>query len=101
MEITKMITLSTCHITEETAMLLSDACIYKKDFSLVLYSKRWLDDYSGWFIYIPEELEMDPDTYKDVPYDLMKCLLFAKDLGCELLCLDCDGEALDYLHKYN
>ena len=101
MEITKMLTLSTCHIKEETAMLLNDACIYKKEFSLVLYPKRWISDYYGWFIYIPEELEADPETYEDVPKDLMQCLLFAKHVGCELLCLDGDREVLSYLDKYN
>lgn len=101
MEITKMLTLSTIHISKETASLLMKVCKYKKELSLVIFPKSWQKEYYGWFIYVPEELTTDLETYNDVPEDLMKCLLFAKDLDCGILCLDGDGEVLDYLLKYH
>lgn len=100
MEITKMLTLSTSHITKETATLLSEACMYRKEISLVFYQKRWYNDYSGWFIYIPEELETYPEDYQDIPDDLMQILLFAKHNDCTWICLDCDGEEVDCLEVF-
>lgn len=91
MEISKMLTLSTAHITKETAEALDNevfaGCPY-----LVVYQK---DDY-GWFVYLPSKIEKI-----DIPHDLKKCMLFAKDLGCDWLCLDANGEVLKYLHIYN
>ena len=100
MEITKMLTLSTAHISKETAMLLVESND-KIEFSLSTYQKNWRNFNYGWFIHVPEELKEYPEAYFDVPNDLMKCLLFAKDLECELLCLDEDGEILDYLEKFD
>ena len=86
MEINKMLTVSTAHISEETAELLD------KDISIVAYQKG---DY-GWFIHIHD----DCDEY-EIPKDLLKLLMFAKDLNCDWLCLDCDGDILDYLETYD
>lgn len=91
MEISKMLTISTAHITKETADLLNVE-MKEDNMWLCVYNK---ENY-GWFIHVPDDLE---DL--NVPDELMKCLLFAKDIGCDWLCLDCDGEVLPYLHQYN
>lgn len=91
MEITKMLTLSTIHITQETA----DKLNYELNNDVMFITVYTKEDY-GWFIYLPENFEEI-----DVPEDLMKCLLFAKDLDCGILCLERDGEVLSYLNKYN
>lgn len=92
MEIDKMLTISTGHITEKTVCKLDIEaevnvmylCVYKKaDF--------------GWFVYVPEDLE---DISYDIPNDLMECLLFAKENDCAWLCLDCDGEEIEELKTY-
>lgn len=86
MEISKMLTISTAHITERTGKLLDEEilglCVYKKL------------DY-GWFIHLLDDLDKI-----EIPEDLRKCLSLAQSLGCEWLCLDCDGEVLDFLDVY-
>lgn len=87
MEITKMLTVSTAHITKETADLLD--C----DVSRVVYQK---DDF-GWFIHIPDDFDLEE---YDIPQELLKLIKFAKDIECDWLCLDCDAEALEYFETY-
>ena len=89
MEISKMLTVSTAHITKTTAELLDDGV---RD--LIVYPKA---EY-GWFILIPSSDVID--SLHIVMSDLMRLLKLAKDLGCEWLCLDCDGEVLDYMTTY-
>ena len=90
--ISKMITLSTAHITEETNQLLSKAADNTiTNFSITVYKK---DEY-GYFIYISD------DTTNTLPSDLTDLIIFAKELDCEILCLDRDGEILPFLKKYD
>ena len=89
MEITKILTISTAHITKVTAELLDDGV---RDLSV--YSKG---EY-GWFIFVPES-DVINSLHIMLP-DLMRLLQFAKDLGCEWLCLDRDGEVLEYFNTY-
>lgn len=91
MEITKMLTLSTVHISKETAEML-DCIEGRYDVPLIVFNK----DDCGWFIHVSDGFEEE-----NMSHDLKKCLLFAKDLGCKWLCLDCDGEVLDYLEKFD
>lgn len=89
MEINKMLTVSTGHISKETAELLDKDNIY----GLVVYQK---DEY-GWFIFLSEE----DDYYAGIPDELLKLIKFAKDLGCSWLCLDRDGDVLEYLEVFD
>ena len=57
MEITKMLTLSTVHISKETATLLTEYCAYKTELSLSVYKKSWRGFNYGWFIYIQKNLK--------------------------------------------
>ena len=93
MEISKMLTLSTGHITRDTANLLESLADEYEDIigSPIIYKKG---DY-GWFVHIPEEL----DEYS-IPYDLLQVLEFAKRHDCDWLCLDCDGQEIEFLPQY-
>ena len=98
MEISKMLTVSTAHITEGTAELLDNDRL-----DIIVYPK---DEY-GWFITFEENIancynsDKNKSNYSYVPKDLLKLLMFAKDLGCDWLCLDRDGDILDYLDTYD
>ena len=90
MDITKMLTISTAHITEETATKL-DLEPNTDDMQLSVYLKA---DY-GWLIWANKDLDNC-----NAPDDLRKCLELAKANDCEWLCLDCDGEIVDGLVAY-
>lgn len=85
LEITKMLTISTAHISEETNQLLLDEEVDVTCFGL--------DEY-GWLIlsYGPEE---------NLPEDLAACLKFADDHGCAWLRLDSDGMIVDGLEVFD
>ena len=94
LDIQKILTVSTIHISENTSNLLNiesdqntlGICVYKKaEF--------------GWFIVIDENTV---STAKDnkLPLDLANLILFAYDTSCKWLCIDCDGDEIPYLTKY-
>lgn len=92
LEISKMLTISTKHITPEA----DESILYAyydddKDVSAHVYTK---DNY-GWFVYIDEDFEnkTNLECLKD-------CMRFARKNGCDLLCLDCDGPVVDGLPVY-
>ena len=91
MEISKMLTISTGHVSKETAELLD----YDNINGIVVYQK---DEY-GWFILASSY--NDYDLEEDLPKDLVVVLEFALSHGCEWLCLDCDGEVLDDLEVFD
>lgn len=88
LEITKMMTISTAHITEETANRLNrdpndnnlGICVYPKS------------EY-GWYIPIDKELI----NVKGLPEDLVKVMKFAASMDCQTLCLDCDANICEEL----
>ena len=90
MEITKMLTLSTAHITEDTNRLLANEP-YTDGMQLSVFTKA---DF-GWFIYINDDFEN-----RSIPDDLRACLELAKKNECKWLCLDCDGDVVDELEEY-
>lgn len=90
MEISRMLTLSTAHITQST----NDWISQQEIFCLPAFQK---DDY-GWFIYISNE-PLD-DESMNIPDDLCKVISFAKAENCDWLCLDCDGEIVNGLTVY-
>lgn len=89
MEIDKIITLSTAHITKETYNLLEN---HPSEVCTALYRKNRY----GWFIYVPDELDNI-----SVPKDLNKLFEFARRHDCVWLCLDCDGNKVDFLPVYD
>lgn len=98
MEIKKMLTISTAHITDETADLL-DA----NQLNVVMYNKGEF----GWFIHLDEDNlsnyydSNDKASYFYIPEELLKLMKFAQDLGCKWLCLDRDGEELEYFETFD
>lgn len=91
-----MLTLSTAHICPDTAELLDAEALDSNHLQyLPVYSK---DEY-GWFIYLSSYHLADKPQ---VPEDLRACIEYAQNLGCEILCLDRDGEQVeDRLPIYN
>lgn len=88
MEISKMLTVSTAHVSKETAELLEN-----DELDIVIFDKG---EY-GWFIFLSDE----DDYYDNFPVELLKLMNFAKDLCCDWLCLDRDGEVLEYLETFD
>ena len=94
-EITKMITLSTAHISEETARKLERDIKHGTNYvPLPVFNKA---EY-GWFICISSYLEMLNEI--ELPEDLKACCLLATENDCEWLCLDCDGIIVPDLSIY-
>ena len=91
MEISKMLTISTTHISLASADLL-DTKEERMETGLVVYEKG---NY-GWFIHVDEFFELDA-----TPEDIMNCIFVAKQNNCEWLCLDRDGETIDGLPVYD
>lgn len=93
--ISKMLTISTAHISQDTAALLHMACIQcdLDETNLCVYDKTGF----GWFVYAPSDID-DPNGV--VPDDLLDCLSVAKKCGCEWLCLDRDGETIIELRRF-
>lgn len=99
MEISKMLTISTAHITKETAEFIDNVCEDGGLSKLIVYDKvaKYIDctEEYGWFIYCNVDL---PDL--NVPKDLLKVMCFTRDSNCDWLCLDRDGEVIDELDEY-
>ena len=101
LEIGKLLTISTAHISRETADLLELAVKDDTDLSLpVVFTKG---EY-GYVVHISEELtgdrNADLNLYSDTPEDLYKCQKLAVENGCDWLVLDRDGDIADGLPVY-
>lgn len=95
LDIQKMITMSTAHVSEKTAKVLDIMAINVAYMHGVnVYAK----DDVGWFIYCAKNTPYNniPEEYDD----LRKVIEFAHDHDCEVICLDGDYEPIDYLPKY-
>ena len=99
LEISKCLTISTAHISEETAALCLKQMGFKGEekiqtFPIPIYRK---DEFS-WVFYLPDNvLDMD----KELPSDLCKCIKLAAANGCCWLCLDSDGSTVTGIRQYN
>ena len=91
LEIDKVLTISTAHITETTAEMLKKESTENNMF-LSVYDKA---DY-GWFIFIGGE----GINYEKMPDDLARCIKLAKFHECNWLCLDCDGMEVEFMETY-
>ena len=101
MDISKMLNVSTAHITKETAEFIQKVCKNYNLSKLIVYDKSLNYDgcteIYGWFIYCKVNC-----TDLDVPKDLIKIMCFARDNGCEWLCLDRNYDVIEneYLDVY-
>ena len=97
LEIDKMITISTGHISKHTALALEREvkyCLNEIEIPLSIYIKAEF----GWFIFIPDNSEFEEGR---IPDDLTDCINFAKKHNCKWLCLDCDGLIMSELKTYD
>lgn len=88
LEIDKMLTISSFHISGETSEFLDD----ESRAELVVYGKATF----GWFIVVDHAA-----TEENVPDDLKRVLDLAREKGCAWLCLDQDANILEELPEYN
>ncbi len=92
LEIVKMVTLSTWHVTSESYHKLFE----DKIDSLVSFPKGTTDGYEyGVFVYIPEVCGED-----SLPQDIMKCVEFARENECKWIMFDCDAYTIAELPIY-
>lgn len=94
MEISKMITMSTGHISEETSKILGDE---NSNLPIAVYNKEKF----GWFIYLPTDKTEDAIILKELPKDLAIIFMFARYNMFDIICLDCDGSDIDELPIYD
>lgn len=102
----KMLTISTAHITPETAKLLNELATGKTKSANNIITENiavYTKDTYGWFIYcvnhVPYKLK-DPND-KNKYKDLRNIIELAHDIDCDIICLDCDYEPLPYLPTYD
>lgn len=91
-EISRMLTLSTAHLSEDTAEKL-DKNPKTDCLSITCYPKSEF----GWYVYfdgLPE------DAIDHLPDDLKAAIHLAKNLQCGILCFDCDAEVIPHLCNY-
>lgn len=93
LEISKVLTVSTSHITEEVAKQL-DRESKTNEYALSVYNK---DDY-GWWICVPEDCK---SVCGHIPSCLRKLIELATTNDCNWLCIDCDGPEVDGLETYS
>ena len=104
MEIAKMLTISTAHVSPDTIKDLDRVSSHTLSTDLLscnipfaVYRKS---EY-GYFVYITEE-SMDRAIIGELcPRDLLKAAIFAGEHECNILCLDRDGEILPELTDYS
>lgn len=87
-----MLEINSCHITEETAQMLSD----EPDTDRLCLSV-YPNDY-GWFICLGHYLKHP--ILVDMPKDLKEVIAFAKEQGCSWIHIDADASICEALPKY-
>lgn len=88
LEISKVLTVSTSHITDYAyERLISDDC------PLAVYKKG----NCGLFVYLPEELD---GYFQTVPASVTAVMTYAKANGCSMVCFDSDGPVMSKLPVY-
>lgn len=100
MEISKMLTLSTGHVSKRTLGFLEEEATSPCS-DLSVYPKGENCEF-GMFIYINNaDIEAARSVLENVvfwfPTDLARCILFAAEMGCDVLCFDCDAAPLPFL----
>lgn len=81
MEISKMLTISTAHISQETVKFINNN-------NIASFSGEY-----AWIIYTKDNTEI-------LPNDLKEAVRIANNKKCDWLRLDCDGEILNNLKQF-
>lgn len=97
-EITKMLTVSTAHVTQETYdRLYHDD--ENNEVMLPVYEKISPNGRETFGLYV--YLEPAVLDWEKIPMDLKPLVMLAKTNGCGILCLDGDGPEINELPVYN
>lgn len=95
LEIDKMLTISSRHVSADTKDLLDQAVDDNEEDPMPpVYEKQGY----GWFV------ACDPDneeTWDNYPADLVQCMKLARNNGCFWLCLDADGPRVETLEFFD
>lgn len=94
MEISKMWTLSTAHITKKTNDLLTEWAYPSTEGPFVIYKMS-----GGYLIYVPYMFEFREDE-REIPEDLETLISIAIGRNLNWIYLDCDGETVNCLKTY-
>jgi hypothetical protein len=92
--IVKMLDISTAHITDSTAVWLTDVGVNGSS-PIIVYEKA---EY-GWLVFVPDM--WDEGRADQTPGDLLAVITYAKAIGCTWVMLDCDGERIPELPIYD
>lgn len=91
LEIDRMLTISSLHVSADTKDLLDQAVDDNEEDPMPpVYEKQGY----GWFVACDFDNE---ETWDNYPADLVQCMELAKENGCFWLCLDADGPRVDTL----
>jgi hypothetical protein len=93
LEICKLLTVSTGHLTAKTRQLLESHPEMGRGRMLPCYFDK--GEY-GWFVFVGEPV--DPGYF---PADLSAVMDYARSQGCEWLCFDCDASLVPGLVWYD
>ena len=93
LDISKMLTMSTGHISWSTAKRLDEECSADGS-TLSMFPVVYKKGDVGWFIYVGDGED------EEVPDDLARCIKLAKLNKCDWLCLDRDADVVDTLDVY-
>ena len=95
LEIDKMLTISSLHVSADTKDLLDQAADDNEEDPMPpVYEKQGY----GWLV------ACDPDNeeiWDNCPTDLVQCMKLARDNGCFWLCLDADGPRVETLEFFD
>lgn len=97
LEISKMLTISTNHIKQETGEFLYEN--YNNSKPPICYNH----DEFGFFVFCNRDYMkslLKEQTYTEIPHDLLLCMVLARTFDCDWLCLDGDGPIVKGLQTY-
>lgn len=95
-ETCSMLTLSTGHVSGATAEMLDREGDLNAMGVSVYPKAAGGGEKFGWYVYLPGNCAAD-----SIPDDLRRCLAKTRALGCQVLCLDCDGPEDPELETYD
>jgi len=101
LEIVKLVTLSTSHISQTTVHNLPNG---RGDHWGVRGTPDWWPRFArdeGWLFWVPADEAAFQICYAEAPKDLLDVLMYIRNSGCEWLLLDCDGPTCDVLYQYD
>lgn len=95
LEIDKILTVSSSHISRESYEWLTDQCEKPTCNIMVAYEK---DEY-GFILYICKHFHLEAEK-SDIPDDIYKLIKLAIEHDCTYLCLDVDGQPVPGIMTY-